>query len=152
MSESESLESREVDQIIGAFFLVRRSLFGALGGFDPRFFVYFEEVDFSLRACQAGYRSFYLATATAYHKGGGSSQQAKATRLFYSLRSRLLFGFKHYPFLEAFTLAFLTLTVEVAARLFAALGSMSLSKLVETLQGYTALYVCLCTKKLRWRS
>ena len=152
MSESECLESREVDQIIGAFFLVRRTLFEALGGFDPRFFVYFEEVDFSLRARQAGYRSYYLATATAYHKGGGSSQQAKAARLFYSLRSRLLYGFKHYSFLDAFTLALLTLTVEMAARLFAALGSMSLSKLVETLQGYTALFVCLCTKKLRWRS
>jgi N-acetylglucosaminyl-diphospho-decaprenol L-rhamnosyltransferase len=152
MSESECLESREVDQIIGAFFLVRRSLFEALGGFDPRFFVYFEEVDFSLRARQAGYRSFYLATATAYHKGGGSSQQAKAARLFYSLRSRLLYGFKHYSWLGAFTLALLTLTVEMAARLLAALGSMSLSKLVETLQGYIALFVCLCTKRLRWRS
>ncbi len=117
MSESECRESREVDQIIGAFFLVRRTLFDALGGFDPRFFVYFEEVDFSLRARQVGYRSYYLATATAYHKGGGSSQQAKAARLFYSLRSRLLYGFKHYSFLDAFTLALLTLTVEMAARL-----------------------------------
>ena len=152
MLESECLESREVDQIIGAFFLVRRTLFEALGGFDPRFFVYFEEVDFSLRARQAGFRSYYLAASTVYHKGGGSSQQAKAARLFYSLRSRLLYGFKHYSFLDAFTLALLTLTIEMAARLLAALGSLSLSKLVETVQGYSALFVCLCTKRLRWRS
>ena len=152
MLESECMDSREVDQIIGAFFLVRRTLFEALGGFDPRFFVYFEEVDFSLRALQAGFRSYYLASSKAYHKGGGSSQQAKAARLFYSLRSRLLYGFKHYSFLEAFTLAILTLTVEMAARLLAALGSMSPSKLVETVQGYSALFVCLCTKRLRWRS
>jgi N-acetylglucosaminyl-diphospho-decaprenol L-rhamnosyltransferase len=152
MLESECLESREVDQVIGAFFLVRRTLFEALGGFDPRFFVYFEEVDFSLRARQAGFQSYYLAAATAYHKGGGSSQQAKATRLFYSLRSRLLYGFKHYSSIEAFTLAILTLTVEMAARLLAALGSRSISKLVETVQGYTALFVCLCTKRLPWRS
>ena len=152
MPESECLESREVDQVIGAFFLVRRTLFEAMGGFDPRFFVYFEEVDFSLRACQAGFRSFYLATTTVYHKGGGSSQQAKSSRLFYSLRSRLLYGFKHYSLLEAFTVAILTLTVEMAARLLAALGSMSPSKLVETVQGYSALFVCLCTKRLRWRS
>ena len=152
MLESECMGSREVDQIIGAFFLVRRSLFEALGGFDPRFFVYFEEVDFSLRARQAGFRSYYLATTTAYHKGGGSSQQVKAARLFYSLRSRLLYGFKHYSFFEAFTLAILTLTIEMAARLLAALGSMSISKLVETVQGYSALFVCLCTKRLRWRS
>ena len=152
MLESECMRSREVDQIIGAFFLVRRSLFEALGGFDSRFFVYFEEVDFSLRALQAGSRSYYLASSTAYHKGGGSSQQAKAARLFYSLRSRLLYGFKHYSLLEALTLAILTLTVEMAARLLAAMASMSPSKLVETVQGYSALFVCLCTKRLRWRS
>ena len=152
MSESDCRESREVDQIIGAFFLVRRTLFEALGGFDPRFFVYFEEVDFSLRARQAGFRSYYLAATTVYHKGGGSSQQAKAARLFYSLRSRLLYGFKHYSLLDAFTLALLTLTIELVARLLAALGSLSLSKLVETVQGYSALFVCLCTKRLRWRS
>jgi GT2 family glycosyltransferase len=152
MREAECLESREVDQVIGAFFLVRRSLFEALGGFDPRFFVYFEEVDFSLRACRAGFRSYYFAAATAYHKGGGSSQQAMAARLFYSLRSRLLYGFKHYSIFEASLLTFLTLTVEMAARFIAALTSMSIARLVETLQGYRALFACLCTTKLRWRS
>ena len=152
MLESECSGSREVDQIIGAFFLVRRTLFETLGGFDPRFFVYFEEVDFSLRALQKGFRSYYLSAAAVYHKGAGSSQQAKAARLFYSLRSRLLFGFKHYPFLEALTLAVLTLTVEMIARLLAAVGSLSMSRLVETVQGYTALFVCLCTERFRWRS
>jgi len=152
LSESECLESQAVDQVIGAFFLVRRTLFEVLGGFDVRFFVYFEEVDFSLRARQAGFRSYYLACATAYHKGGGSSRHAKAARLFYSLRSRLLYGFKHYSLLAALTLVFLTLTVELATRCLAALGSMSMSKLVETAQGYASLFVCLCTKRLRWRS
>ena len=152
MLESECLENREVDQVIGAFFLVRRTVFEALGGFDPRFFVYFEEVDFSLRARQAGVRSYYLAVGTAYHKGAGSSGQAKAARLFYSLRSRLLYGFKHYPLYQALILTVLTLTVEMAARLVSAVGSMSISRFVETLEGYTALLVCLCTKKLRWRS
>jgi GT2 family glycosyltransferase len=152
MREAECVESRNVDQVIGAFFLVRRRLFEALGGFDPRFFVYFEEVDFSLRARQAGFRSYYLASATAYHKGGGSSQQAMAARLFYSLRSRLLYGFKHYSILEASMLAVLTVTVEMAARLIAAVGSMSNLSLTETLQGYQALFACLCTTKFRWRS
>jgi GT2 family glycosyltransferase len=46
----------EVDQVIGAFFVVRRTVFEQLQGFDERFFVYFEEVDFSLRARRAGYQ------------------------------------------------------------------------------------------------
>ena len=50
-------ESRDVDHVIGAFYLVRTSLFRALRGFDEAFFVYFEDLDFSRRAASAGWRS-----------------------------------------------------------------------------------------------
>ncbi len=46
-----------VDQVIGAFFFVRRKVFEALDGFDERFYVYFEEVDLSLRAKKMGWQS-----------------------------------------------------------------------------------------------
>jgi GT2 family glycosyltransferase len=48
---------REVDQVIVAFFFVRRIVFDALEGSDERFFVYFEEVDFSLRTRMDGWSS-----------------------------------------------------------------------------------------------
>ena len=51
--------SIEVDQVMGAFFLTRRELFNQLEGFDETFFVYYEEMDFSLRASLRGYRSYY---------------------------------------------------------------------------------------------
>jgi len=152
VSPPPSSVSRACEWVSRACMMVRREVLDAVGPLDEGFFLYFEEVDFSLRARQEGFRSYYLAATMVYHKGGGSSQQAKAARLFYSLRSRLLYGFKHYSFLDAFALALLTLTIEMAARLLAALGSLSLSKLVETVQGYSALFVCLCTKRLRWRS
>src|SRR5207245_5442374 len=95
-------ESQEVDQVMGAFFLVRRSVFEALGGFDERFFVYFEEVDFSLRARKLGWRTFYLSVAQAYHLGSGLvTKPAQAARLFYSLRSRILYAYKHFNGLAA---------------------------------------------------
>jgi GT2 family glycosyltransferase len=84
-----------VDQLIGAFFVVRRSLFESLGGFDERFFVYYEEVDFSWRARQAGYSSVYLPGVHALHHGEASSGQVKGRRLFYLLRSRALYARKH---------------------------------------------------------
>src|SRR2546422_6121032 len=91
MVEWDHKQSREVDQVIGAFFLVRRSVFEDLGGFDERFFVYFEEVDLSLRARALGWPTFYLSTVQAYHHGSGRMRkQEQATRLFYSLRSRIL--------------------------------------------------------------
>lgn len=116
MRECDYTVSGPVDQVIGAFFMIRSDLFRSLGGFDERFFVYFEEVDLALRARQAGWRSFYLAHANAYHKGGGTSNAVKDIRLFYSLRSRLLYGQKHYSMAEQLLLWAATFVLEPMGR------------------------------------
>ena len=100
--------------------MIRRPLFDALGGFDERFFVYFEEVDLSLRARHAGYRSVYFHDAQAYHRGGLSSDQVKAARLYYSLRSRLLYAWKHFSPVQAWFVMAVTFGVEWPARALAA--------------------------------
>lgn len=110
-------ETRAVDQVMGAFFLVRRSLFEQLRGFDERFFVYFEDLDFSRRAALAGFGSVYLTEGRAFHKGGGVSEQVKAHRLFYSLRSRIQYAFKHFTPPAAVAVAASTLLVEPLSRL-----------------------------------
>ena len=139
MTADECRETRDVDQVIGAFFLIRRHLFEVLGGFDQRFFVYFEEVDLSLRVRQRGYRSVLLADVTAYHRGGASSDQVRAVRLFYSLRSRLLYAFKHYSALEAALLVAVTVGLELPSRVALALARRSLTDVKETLQAYMML-------------
>src|SRR6185503_16033407 len=80
MTEWDHATNREVDQVMGAFFLVRRSAYEALAGFDERFFVYFEEVDFALRARARGWSTYYLTQARAYHEGGGSTKQIRPAR------------------------------------------------------------------------
>ena len=133
-------ESRQVDHVIGAFFLVRRSLFESLGGFDTRFFVYLEDLDFSLRASRAGWSSFYLTETQAFHRGGGTSEQVKATRLFYALRSRILYGYKHFRWTAATGLLLTTLLLEPLVRLGFALMKGTLPEVQETLQGYYLLW------------
>ena len=140
MAEWDHSESRDVDQVMGAFFLVRRSLFEELGGFDERFFLYFEEVDFTLRARKAGYRSYYFAEAQAYHKGGGTSEQIKAKRLFYSLRSRILYCYKHFEWASATTVLLGTLFIEPFSRIAYAAMGFSGKAIVETLKGYAVLW------------
>ena len=140
MTEWDHSDSREVEHVIGAFFLVRRFLFEELGGFDERFFVYLEDLDFSLRARQAGYSSYYLAGSQAYHKGGGTSEQVKAQRLFYSLRSRILYGYKHFGDFSATALLMGTILIEPLSRLVLALSHLSLAQFKETLSGYWALW------------
>lgn len=140
MGEWSHDETRDVDQLIGAFFLVRRSVFEELGRFDERFFVYFEEVDFSLRARKAGWRSVYLANVQAFHSGGGTSHQVKARRLFYSLRSRLLYASKHFSGFGAAIVFVSTLFLEPLSRSVLALSQRSLPALKETWQGYLMLW------------
>lgn len=138
MNEWDHRSTRQVDQVMGAFFLVSRSLFELLGGFDERFFVYFEEVDFARRALDRGWSSVYLADARAFHEGGGTSRQVRPQRLFYSMRSRLLYGFKHFGFLEAWLLVLVTLVLEPLARtVFCMVAGEGVR---HTWRGYAMLY------------
>jgi N-acetylglucosaminyl-diphospho-decaprenol L-rhamnosyltransferase len=116
LTVDETSHSRVVDQVIGAFFFVRRDLFARLGGFDERYFLYFEEVDLALRAHRLGARSYFLKEARIVHAGNVSSNQVRGTRLYHLLRSRLLFAYEHWPRWQAGVLVVLTLSVEPVAR------------------------------------
>ena len=140
MAEWNHAETRQVDHVIGAFFLVRRDLFTVLNGFDERFFVYLEDLDFSYRARLAGWSSVYFADVQAFHAGGGTSNQVKARRLFYSLRSRLLYAFKHFTWLGAFVFLLATLLVEPLSRSALALLRGSWIGLKETWAAYGMLW------------
>lgn len=132
--------SRMVDHVIGAFFLVRRTLFVSLGGFDERFFVYLEDLDFSYRAWQSGWSSYYLATVRGAHRGGGCSEQVKATRLFYSLHSRILYAYKHFSTLSATAVLLATVFVEPVIRLGRALTRGSFVEITEVSDGFWKLW------------
>jgi GT2 family glycosyltransferase len=117
LSESAHRRTGEVDQVSGAFFLVRRRLFEELGGFDERFFVYFEELDFSLRAHDVGSSSMFLASARAVHHGNASSERILATRLCYWWQSRIQYCWKHFDHKSATAVLLVTLLVEPISRL-----------------------------------
>lgn len=148
MAEWDHAQTQQVDHVIGAFFFVRRELFNVLNGFDERFFVYLEDLDFSYRAKQAGWSSIYLATAQAFHAGGGTSNQVKAKRLFYSLRSRLLYVFKHFSWMSAILVLLVTLLIEPLSRSALAILRRSGSGFIETWGAYRMLWIWL----LQWIS
>lgn len=132
MSEWPHDESRIVDHVIGAFYLVRRDVFNALGGFDERFFLYLEDLDLSLRAKKAGWDTVFLANIQAFHAGGGTSRQIKARRLFYATRSKLQYAFKHFSLIGALMVLLATFLLELPVRTVHAVARGSGSALRET--------------------
>jgi GT2 family glycosyltransferase len=65
---------RKVDLAIGAALCIRRTTIDELGGFDERFFLYHEEVDFAKRAALAGWETWYVPASEAVHEGMGSAR------------------------------------------------------------------------------
>ena len=131
---------RTVDHVIGAFYVVRAQEFRAIGGFDERFFVYLEDLDLSLRYRHGGQVCMFLASARSYHKGGGTSTRARAHRLFYATRSRILYAFKHFSAPEGWVHCAATVVIEPLARLFLLIAQARFAEVGEVLRGFAMVY------------
>lgn len=70
--------ARDAGWLSGSCLLVRRSAFDAIGGFDPGFFMYFEDVDLGYRFGQAGFRNVYEPAAVVEHSGAHSTRTESA--------------------------------------------------------------------------
>ena len=75
----------DVDWVSGACMLARREALQRVGGFDERYFLYWEDADLCRRLRQAGYRIRYVPAATAVHRVGHSSRTVRkaAVRAFH---------------------------------------------------------------------
>jgi GT2 family glycosyltransferase len=88
--------ARRVPWVVGAALAIRRTAFDSVGGFDPSFYMYFEEVDLSFRLRAAGWETHFAPVAEVVHVGGVSSQQARATMLAHWCLSSMHFYRQHY--------------------------------------------------------
>jgi N-acetylglucosaminyl-diphospho-decaprenol L-rhamnosyltransferase len=140
MTEWDHRETRPVDAVIGAFLLVRRDVFEWVSGFDERFFVYLEDVDLLHSIHRGGWQTYYLTSAQAYHQGGGCSRRAKAARLFYILRSRIVYCHKHFGWASLLGAVLATLLVEPFSRIIYAAWRGSPEEMAETLRAYATLW------------
>lgn len=89
----------DVEQPAGAFLMFRRSAWETLNGFDEQFHpIWFEDVDFSARLLEAGFRIRFVPYCTAKHAGAHSIQSLRVeSREKYWYGSLLKYAAKHYP-------------------------------------------------------
>ncbi len=97
-------QSASVDWVPGAFAIIRPSALAQVGLFDPRFFLYYEEVDLCLRIKEVGLEIWYWPDILITHLGGQSSKKLKALEfseksaqvVLWRMRSTLLYYRKHH--------------------------------------------------------
>lgn len=101
---------REVDYITACCLLAPARVFREVGGLDERYFIYFEETDWNLRARQRGYRCWYEPKSRMFHKVSQAMKGGSPTADYYYARNRLLLFLDHAPMLcRPFLLALYTL-------------------------------------------
>jgi len=100
-------KTQEVEQVMGAFFMMRRELIAEIGLFDENFFLWFEEVDFCRRAKTAGWQIYYFSEAEVIHQRAASFRQVLPLKNQWQFNKSLLYYFKkHHSFFSYIVLLF----------------------------------------------
>jgi GT2 family glycosyltransferase len=88
-------EPRNVDWISGCAILVRRAVIEGVGSLDSRYFYYWEETEWCLRAARAGWRIVHVPQARLWHKGVQRDYRPGPSTTYFATRNRLLTLAKH---------------------------------------------------------
>ena len=89
---------KPVDWVSGAALIARHDALDQIGGFDEKFFMYFEDNDLCLRLRRAGGQIFYNPAVTVTHLGGASLEQNASRTRYYDASLRYFYS-KHYSLL-----------------------------------------------------
>jgi GT2 family glycosyltransferase len=118
----------KADWVSGASMMIRREVFEKIGLLDERYFMYYEETDFCLRAARAGFETWYVPSSRIIHLVGQSSG-VTGTRRTAKRRPRYWFESRHRYFRQNFG----------AARALAAdvlwTGGFAISNVLQKLRG-----------------
>ncbi len=94
----------ERDFITGCAMLVKRKVFEHLGGLDPKYFAYWEDMDFCMRARKKGFKIYFTPESRIWHKGSSSTGgYMNKTAYYYHIRNSVYFFFRNYSRIEFMT-------------------------------------------------
>ena len=87
----------QVDMVSGCCILLTKQAIQKLQGFDDRYFLYYEDVDLSIRAKKLGLEIWYVPTAKLWHRNAGSSGVGSNLHDYFISRNRMLIGMQFAP-------------------------------------------------------
>ena len=95
---------RQMDYVAGASMLVSRKFIEKVGLMCEEYFLYYEELDWAIRGKKHGFRLAWAPDSIVYHKegattGGGADPRQRSLRSdYWSIRNRIYFTYKFYPY------------------------------------------------------
>ena len=95
---------QDVVSICGCSFMIRRQVLEKVGGFDPDYFAYYDDVDLSIRIRGLGYRLVYIPGAVVYHKFSASFGHESTRKLALCTANKWRFLWSHFPLRRVFSI------------------------------------------------
>lgn len=142
-------QNHEVEILVGCFMMVPTKLLLSVGGFDPRYFMYGEDIDLSYELLKTGHKNIYFAESAIIHYKGESTKRGSLNyvRMFY--QAMVLFAKKQFSGSSAaiYTLLiYFGIYLRAGLALLARLGRSAFAPLLDA----TLLYLTLDTVKTYW--
>jgi GT2 family glycosyltransferase len=117
---------RPIEAFTGGAVALRAEMLVDVGLFDPLLFMYYEDVDLSLRGTRRGWRYRSVPSSVVRHRVGASTAKVPTRRAFYQERNRLMIAARHRPPADFARAAWLSLRrVRFAPRCAHAAGFIS---------------------------
>ena len=113
--EGQFARPHDVDWISGCAILIRRPVIEQVGTIDPRYFYFWEETDWCMRAGKAGWRIVQVPGAKIWHKGVQRDYRPAPAVTYYATRNRLLTLAKHHAPVRVRLLAWLQILRTLAS-------------------------------------
>lgn len=88
---------REIVAVKGAFMLIKRAVFDSIGVLEEAFFLGGEDLDFCLRARNAGFKVLYEPKCLVYHRGGASHNELSSAYLYCNIFTKGLLMKRFLP-------------------------------------------------------
>ncbi len=117
--------SRQVEVLLGACLLLRKSVLDEVGLLSEDYFMYTEEVDLCYRIAQKNWKIHWVPTAEIIHYGGQSTRQASRQMFIHLYQSKILFFRKHYGRLGAFLYKIILLLTSLTRLAFSPLALLT---------------------------
>ena len=90
----------------GCAMLVKKEVIEKVGMFPQKFFLYYEEWDWSARILKAGYKIWYTADAVIYHKESMTVGKSNPVKIYYHTRNRILYMRRNTNFFQLLAFSF----------------------------------------------